>query len=288
MAADDIKWSVVEGVRDEQDAKVIWITESLQAARKCRHLHPDFLRRIAFWAAPKYRSQKEALRAAKRKIHQVHGAYLKDERTIGRAYRIINELGVDVAESAIRETCQLVLALHASSKERLEQMEEVFETLWSMIDPPSSVLDIACGLNPFALPWMHLPTETRYQAFDVDCKMIELVSAFLSRYGKVYSAQCCDVVTTPPTESADVALFLKSFPCFEQQDKGSGFRVLEALNTKWIIVSFPARTLGGRRVGMERHYAELAEQLIQRLGGGSESVQTDNELFYVIDMRDVR
>ncbi|HEV7786322.1 MAG TPA: 16S rRNA methyltransferase, partial [Thermoanaerobaculia bacterium] len=48
----------------------------LAAAPKYRDVSPETLARVASWASVRYRSDKEILKAAKRKLHQVYAAYL--------------------------------------------------------------------------------------------------------------------------------------------------------------------------------------------------------------------
>lgn len=271
-----------------------WLVSELLASRKTARLHPDFLRRIAARAWDGNHLRAPALKAAKRKIHQVHGAYLGDPRMIARASELLARAERTSAEG-MRAVCRRILALHASSRERLPVMGKVYEKLWSLTGPPRHVLDVACGLNPFSLPWMQLPAGAAYTAIDVDCALIDLAAEFLRHWGADpvaggtrsfhHSARCCDVVTTPPEAAANVAFFLKSYPCFEQQGKDIGLEVVAKLRADWIVVSFPARSLGGRRVGMERHYSKQADRLLAQLGSRAESFALGHETYYVIDRR---
>ncbi len=262
------------------------IYEDLMQAPKFSSLHPDFLNRMAAWAAPRYKSYKEALQAAKRKIHQVFGMYLKDDRSIRQAGKLIDQLSSSSSEEEVHSVCRKILSMHSSSNERLGQIEHYFfSSIWSITGSPEHVLDLACGFNPFTLPWMGLTKNACYQAMDVDRSMIVLISAFLSKYSLNAGTVWVDIVENPPAMPTDVALFLKSFPCFEQQEKNSGFTILNSLKAKWVVLSFPILTLGGKNVGMQTSYAKVADELIMRLNVESESFQIGSELVYVIDMR---
>lgn len=259
-----------------------WVANSLLNSRKCCHLNSDFLQRMAFWASERHKSKKEALKAAKRKIHQVYGAYVINSRNIAKAHAIVAKLPEHPSAIELCECCREILTLHTSSKERLEQTEEIFKTLWAITGIPTSIIDIACGLNPFALPWMHLPSSSHYKAIDIDYDMTKLIANFFSHYNPKYKAKCCDVVTTLPTEPVETALFLKAYPCFEQQQKGSGLTVLKATKAKNIVLSFPAKSLSGKQIGMESHYARLAQQIVKQLDYEMEFFKTENELFYIL------
>ncbi|MGQ9553062.1 MAG: hypothetical protein ACUVWR_03000 [Anaerolineae bacterium] len=63
-----------------------------------------------------------------------------------------------------------------------------------------------------------------------------------------------DIAQSPPTQKADLALVLKTIPCLEQVSKGSGTRLLETIDADYLLVSFPAHSIGGRDKGMAAHY----------------------------------
>ena len=72
--------------------------------------------------------------------------------------------------------------------------------------------------------------------------------------------QARDVISSPPSQPADVALLLKTIPCLEQVEKEAGRRLLHSLNARHLLISFPRRSLGGKNKGMDVHYsARLAE-----------------------------
>ena len=63
-----------------------------------------------------------------------------------------------------------------------------------------------------------------------------------------------DLITNPPTEPADLVLLLKTLPVLEQVEKGAAPRLLDALNARYLLISFPTRSLGGRQKGMVQNY----------------------------------
>ena len=143
------------------------IRDGLRRSRKYATLCEDTLSRLADWAAARHTAPKAALKAAKRKLHQVYGAYL-DQLYLVRVERLVEALPTDPTEDATRATCREVLACHASTAERLPIMAEVYPELLAAVPDPKAVIDLACGLHPFALPWMGLPPGARYRAYDID------------------------------------------------------------------------------------------------------------------------
>lgn len=54
------------------------------------------------------------------------------------------------------------------------------------------------------------------------------------------------------------------------------------VNAEWIVASFPTRSLGGRNVGMEKHYSEWMEAHVPENRAIAARLTSENELFYVL------
>ena len=66
------------------------------------------------------------------------------------------------------------------------------------------------------------------------------------------------------------------------QKGGAALEVLNAVDAKWIAVSFPTRTLSGRNVGMAAHYAAWMETHLPPGRAVADAFEAQNELFYVL------
>jgi len=257
------------------------LVAGLRQSRKYGCLCPETLARIADWALPRHRTPEAALKAAKRKLHQVYGAYV-GQLDLGRVERAIAALGPGADQARLREACRAVLAAHASTAERLPVLERFYADLWSVTGVPQSVLDLACGLSPFALPWMGLPDDAAYTGHDIDERLIALVNHLLASAGRPPTAVCRDLLVSPPAECADAALLLKTAPCLEQQEAGATQRLLQMLRVNWAVVSFPTRSLGGRAKGMVGNYEEFATDLAQRLAVPMQTLMYPSETVYLL------
>jgi len=259
------------------------IRDGLRRSRKYSSLCDDTLTRVADWAADRHTAPKVALKAAKRKLHQVYGAYL-DQLDLTRVERLIEALPSAPTEETIRATCREILACHVSTAERLASMEEVYPQLLSAIPEPEVVIDLACGLHPFALPWMPLPPQARYYAYDIDHRLTTAVNAFANQVGWPMAAECRDILVSPPDVEAALAFLLKTVPCLEQQEAGATVHVLRTLPARHVIVSFPARSLGGREKGMRAHYEEAVGRIAEELGAERARYDYPNETFYLLSL----
>ena len=78
----------------------------------------------------------------------------------------------------------------------------------------------------------------------------------------------------------DVVFLLKSLPCLEQQEKGFGARLLREANARFAVISFPARSIGGRDKGMVRHYERFMKKMAGELGLSVSKHVYPTETFY--------
>jgi 16S rRNA (guanine(1405)-N(7))-methyltransferase len=252
--------------RPELEPEVAEIVHRLRESRRYGSLSEPTLVRVARWSAGAHRGRQAALKAAKRKLHQAYGAYLSPGAVAAaeRAAALISEAGLSDAEQ--RTLCLEVLRLHASTAERVPFVDRFYADLLDGLPDVRSIVDLACGLNPFALPWMDLPAAASYLAVDVD----ERLARVFDRLGHAWSVGLRgltrDLTGGPPEAAADVVLLLKAIPCLEQQEPGAGRRLLRSLGAPVVVVSFPARSLGGREKGMRENYDRMLREMVEGSG----------------------
>jgi 16S rRNA (guanine(1405)-N(7))-methyltransferase len=174
------------------------------------------------------------------------------------------------------------MAHHASTRERIGLLDSFYATALAGIGPIRSVLDVACGLNPLTAPWMPLAADVTYYACDIYTDMIAFLNSYFQIAGIRGQAQVCDLVTGPPPYSVDLALVLKVLPPLEQLDKSAGINLLRALRADYLLVSFPARTLGGRGKGMAESYEDRFRALVHDEGWTVERFGFTTELVFLV------
>lgn len=233
---------------------------AVQGSAKYRHVAPALIAAIGAAELAKGRSWKEAVKATKNKLHQVAGAYFPERP--GYAHQLA-ELAQAATPAARAEVCRTILAQHASTRERLPILDRFYTTLFADLPPIRSILDLACGLNPLARPWMPLPPDAVYYACDIFQDQVDFLNACFALLEMPGAAAVCDLLSGAPTQAADAALLLKALPCLEQADKGSAPRLLAQIAAPVVFVSYPAQSLGRRAKGMATnyaaHFAALAE-----------------------------
>lgn len=237
------------------------LVADLQASRKYAVLDPDALARTSAWALERSGSRKQAAKAARRKLHQVYGAYLP-AAGIADAESAARDLGREDLETV----CRSVLAVHTSTRERLDVIPEFFAAAFGPLTGSVRVADIGAGLNAFAIPWMPLDGAATYFSIDVDARMQRLVEQLAPHLPVDLRARTEDLVSGGKPLAADVALLLKVVPPLEQQAPGAAARLLERIDARRLVITVSAHSLGGRKKGMREHYEAMLPALIPRFG----------------------
>lgn len=256
------------------------IITAVQASAKYRAIAPDVIRQLAAQELAKRRTQKDAIKATKNKLHQIAGAYLADAPNYAgwnAALREASVAGVD-----LRPLCQKWLMEHASTRERVPLLEGFYTQIFNGLPAIASILDLACGLNPLTIPWMSLAPETRYLACDIYQDQADFFQQALTWLRVKGEAFTCNLLESVPTPTVDVALLLKAIPCLEQADKTVASRLIAQVQAHVLIVSFPGRSLGGHSRGMAPYYETHFAQLMQPFPYPYDKIEFNNELVFRI------
>lgn len=252
------------------------IVEQVRQTSKYRHIADSMVRQIGQEALTKHPKFKEALKATKNKLHQVGGAYFPKPINYKRAL-------ADLANAPdTQSACLQLMALHASTRERVPILPNFYQTVLADLPPLHRVLDVACGLNPLARPWMPLDPETVYVACDIYADMITFLQKSMDMLGWQGETAVCNLITQPPSDPFDLVMILKTLPCLEQVDKQASTRLLDTLNARYLLISYPAQTLGGRNKGMVNHYTNHFEQLAEGRNWHIQSFHFETELAFLV------
>jgi Ribosomal RNA methyltransferase (FmrO) len=237
------------------------VARRVLAAPKYRTLEPAVVGRFAAEAVARTRTPAEAVKYAKRKLHQAYGAF-----ATGSAARAVNEcVDAVLAGADVREACRAAMAAHASTAERVDHLDELGETIAGWCGAPASVSDLACGLGPLAIPWLDLAPGAVYDGCDIDRDLVAALGRLDEILPVTVRARTCDLVAQPPpSPGGDLVLLLKTPTTLEQQRPGATAALLARLRAPHVVVSLPAGSLGGRRA-----YATDAVAAVERAAAGS-------------------
>lgn len=258
------------------------VVEAVRAAPKYRHVSPDAVARVAARLAanqPRL-TRADAIKRTKHALHQAAGAFLPSGVPYGALLGELVRSSGDV--EATKAACRDAMRLHTSTRERLGVLVEFYRDVFRHVGPVSSVLDVACGLNPLAIPWMSLSPGASYTAWDVYEDLIGFLSDALPRLAVRGSAVVCDVTGPLPPHECDVALVLKCLPCLDQLHQGAGTRLLDRLHSGVLVVSFPVASLCGRKKGMVAGYGEAFARLAEARGWAWTRLLFETEQVFIV------
>ncbi len=252
------------------DPQLDLLVQKVQANPKYGSINRELIQRLSKDAIAMGLTGKSALKYVRKKCHQIGGAYFKRNMDYHTIQTDLSKLSDDINADEVKQFYLKTMGMHASTAERLPILSTFFETCLAPITPITSLIDLACGLNPMAIPWMPLEQDCTYVACDIYEDLLDFLQSFFIHFNLGGTTLSCDLTGNIPEMPAQVALILKSIPCLEQVDKQIGTRLLEGVQADHILVSFPVSSLGGRKKGMPEFYRE---HFYQMLSGKSWSVQ---------------
>ncbi len=237
------------------------ILDAVLTKSKYSAIQTDLIARLAQRELAKGRKPKEALKEVSAKLHQIGAAYFKLAPQYALWETELAELPVDLAREDVRAFCLRIMQAHSSTAERLPILEDIFRETLAAIAPVESLVDLACGLNPLALPWLPLARGARYSGCDIFADLVAFDNNFLKHFGFQADLRPADIFAYEINQPVQLALLLKSLPCLEQLEKGCGQRLLESIPAQYLLVTYPIRSLGGKSKGMRQTYSTQFERL---------------------------
>jgi hypothetical protein len=127
-----------------------------------------------------------------------------------------------------------------------------------------------------------------YRAIDVDAGTLDVARGFLESVGQPHSAEVRDLVADVPDEAADVALLLKLVTTLDRQDADAATGLLRGLRVDHAVVTFAARSLGGRG-NHERTYRARLERLVGESGRVRNVAEASvpGELVFILELEPI-
>ncbi len=242
-----------------------------------------FLQQKPNWKAAYY---KIIIKRVRERLRRFHGVYRAASQSRQR-----NDLLEQLVNAPLAKSLPLIneiLVTHPSTQERLSFYPRLYHQLFHSTGKPASIIDVGCGLNPFSIPLMNLK-KLRYYAFDISNEEIGLLQKlfrYLHQQNRQFhgTAAILDALhwaKLAGIKSADLCFLFKMT---DMLDQGRGHKATEmaisAVPAKHVVVSFPTKTLSGRKMNFPRR--KWIELMCRRLGYSYTLLRFENELFYVV------
>lgn len=278
---------------DDHETLITAVTSAIKNSRKYSDTNEATIRQLAEEAAHQHKKPKAAIKAVRARLHSIMAPYLGDPDYTAVAQQL-TEAFANHDDKHITQLCRQSLEAHLSTRERLPIMADFYRQIFAVTGQPQSILDIACALNPLALRWMFpdfnkqysgSSNQLKFYAYDIHEPRIEFINHYFQLEGLEPLARVQDVARHFPQEQADVALFLKEMPRFTRNYGDLGRPLLQALNVRWLVISYPSiSTHGGRN--LTDRYRAFMHQLINGLNWPVTELLFEGELIFVIQKKD--
>jgi len=255
---------------------------SLKASRKYRSLNlPDeFLLDILGTESKVHSDPRMLEQVFRRKVHEVVAPYLEKIN-----YPLERTRMIQVFESndpaQIDAYCLDLLSKHSSTRERIPFLHDIYSALFNVTGIPGIILDLACGLHPFSLPWMGLKKNIAYHAFDIHMPRVDLINQFLALSGYISLAEQHDILVSPPINAADVTFLFKEAHRIEKRKPGATNHLLQMINSEWVILSLPVSDLKGHHDLSGKH-RQLINSVVPNKFGLVHELTIGGELFFFL------
>lgn len=260
------------------------IVGKVLASKKYAGIDRAAVERICDEALARYKKEADAEKAVRRTLHIACASFGGGESDSAAEAMLAGYSGG--APLYDKDFCRGVMALHASTRERLSHLEAFYAAAFGAAGPCGSVADIGCGLHPFALAWMPLGRDVRYRAFDINAREVALLNEAFARSGCPNAqAAAHDAMEGPPAGRYDAAFVMKLLPVLETRRRGAGAALLQGLDARRVIATFPTRSLGGGGRGMEKTYSAMMEGMVPARMEVALRAVVGDELLYVLAER---
>ncbi len=262
---------------DNDQSKAI---QQILRAKKYANLSPDTIERILRWAEARVK-KKEVDKTARKKLHQIYGAYFNQGSASTFEKTVLNK---PEDPAGIKTFCHELMGLHSSSQERQEDLATFYGKIFEITGIPERMIDLACGLNPLSYPWIHEHGTIPYIGYDIDQKTTRLMNDLLVSFDYPVEIRFNDLfLNIPEHKATDLVMLLKALPCLEQQEKGISVKLLTEIKCQYLVVSFPSKSLGGKSKGMEANYESFLSSVVDETSHTAHKITFEREIVYVLE-----
>lgn len=265
------------------------IVENIKKSKKYRAVYIKTIERIVADCIVRF-GEKRAEKEAKNLLYQVWGAFYTTRPDFSK---ILNKIKIeteklqstDLQNADLKKIILPILQLQSSAQERVEILEEFYKKIFEITGAPSLIIDQACALNPLTIPWMALPENVKYLAYDIDEEQTKFLNDAFNLLGiKNAKAETKDILSDN-FDYADVVFMFKLLPCLDHQKKKCSLEILKAQKCKFMVISFPIKSIGGKEKGMTEFYRNSFKLLIEKENWKVSELLFESELVFVVQKR---
>ncbi len=261
-----MKSKIVEKIKLNKKYSGICDEVVLQEIENCLKKNKDF-------------SEEELIKEVRRRLHLSYASFqTRGKKKIKKYFELLKK-GEDVADD--------LLSVNLSTKERLENYDEIYFWIFSLIKKPKIIVDLGGGFNVFSFPYMRLKN-VKYFTYDINEDDVELLNKYyelMVNKGLIGNASILDIRDFDKIRKllkCDVIFLFKVLDVLDVDGHKTSEELIVKLfkKTKFVVVSFAIRTLTRKRMNYpNRKWFEL---VCVRRNWKFEKKEFGNEIFYVV------
>lgn len=281
-------------------SKINKLLEKVKANKKYKSLSDHIVEKEIYKYMKKYQSNQEdiydekfALKKIRKELHRLYSSYqTKGKRKryfyLEKLKEIINNKPIN--KQKLRELTSELLSLTISTNERLSNYQFIYQEIFKITGKPEKIIDLGSGINPISFPYMRLDN-LNYYAYDIDNEDIKFLNDYFSIIksqglnGKAEILDITDIDKIKKLHESDIIFIFKLIDLIDPKSKKKkkiSEEIIKILinKTKFIVVSFPTKTLTRKPMNLPRRIG--FEKMLLRNQLKFKTIQTDNEVFYVV------
>jgi 16S rRNA (guanine(1405)-N(7))-methyltransferase len=222
------------------------------------------------------REHEEIIKKIRAELREVYGVFIQEDYK--KRFKLLEELKMNPS----LKNHNKILALHRSSLERLPYYPVVYKKIFEITGMPKKIVDFACGLNPFSYPYLGCKPE--YVTCDLAEKDLEFIQEYFRTTGIKGAIKRIDLIkddVSEITKGADLVLLFKTLDSLEAVKWGNSETLLSKIKSKFIVVSFSTKSLGGKKT-IKKEKRAWFDRLTKKFGYKIQSFEIPGELFYIL------
>ncbi len=212
---------------------------------------------------------KRIIKSLRAELRRIHGVFQRKNQK--KRQELIKKLSKTTNNEEKKTIIREILKTHQSTLERMNYYEEAYKKIFSITGKPKKILDLGCGLNP--LSYYFLDCKPEYYCGDINDEEIKIINDFFKEEKIKGKAMIIDLTSKESRKKfygikADTIFLFKTIDTIEEQERNLSKtiikKIIEEIKPKNIIISFPTKSIGGRRIRKEENKEKKSNNWFSR------------------------
>jgi 16S rRNA (guanine(1405)-N(7))-methyltransferase len=229
----------------------------------------------------------EIKKIIRKKVRELHGVFAKNQIGQEKKQRYLSELK-NADNKKKEEIITKILESHQSTFERMNDYPLLYKRIlenYGQKRKIEKIIDLGCGYNPFA--YSYLKCSPKYFAVDINKDDSEFIQNYFDLNkidGKSVTLDLTEKnnlkIIEEESKTSDVCFMFKLLDSLESKQRGSSEELFKHVLSELIVVSFPLKTIGGRKEikGKRKWFDKIKNNKKYKI----EIFALENEIYYLL------